>query len=138
MKKQLKAGLLDDNHCFVCGRDNPIGLKLSFDLDLDRMEVRTSFQPERTHQGWTHRLHGGILSAVLDEAMVNAAYLSDMPAVTGEMTVRFRAPTDTTERLTIIGRITEVRSKFLKAEAECNTAAGVCVAEARALLIRAT
>lgn len=128
--------LEDDDFCFICGRDNPVGLKLSFDLDLTRHEVRTVFQPDRTHQGWTDRLHGGILSAILDEVMVNAAYLSDMPAVTGEMTIRFRAPLDTRQRLFAAGRITEIRAKFLKASGECRTADGAVVAESTALLIR--
>lgn len=130
--------LQDDNYCFVCGRENPFGLKLSFDLDLSRREVSTIFQPGRRHQGWTHRLHGGILSAILDEVMVNAAYLSDMPAVTGEMSVRFRAPADTTRRLMIVGRISDVRAKFIRATAECKTDDGTEIAEAKALLIRST
>ncbi len=132
------ADLRDDDHCFVCGRANPIGLRLSFDLDIAKRTVRTVFDPKREHQGWTGRLHGGILTAVLDEVMVNAAYLSDMPAVTGDMTVRFRAPLDTQQRLYFEGRITEERAKFLKAAGVCRTAGGAVVAESTALLIRGT
>ena len=135
-KRPPKYRLNDDDYCFVCGRANPIGLKLSFELDLSRHEVFTMFQPERIHQGWTNKLHGGILTSILDEAMVNAAYLSDMPAVTGELTIRFRAPADTTQRLKVVGRVTEVRAKFLKASGECLTEDGTRVAEATALLIR--
>lgn len=126
----------DDDFCFICGRDNPYGLKLSFDLDLLNKTVTTVFQPDRWHQGWKNRLHGGILSAIMDEVMVNAAYLMEMPAVTGEMTIRFREPADTAQRLTIIGRITEVRAKLIRAESECRTDAGTAIANARALLIR--
>lgn len=129
--------VLDDNFCFVCGRENPIGLRLSFDLDLPARTVSTVFRPRHFHQGWKNRLHGGILSAVLDEAMVNAAYLLDMPAVTAEMSIRFRAPADTRQVLNIHGTITDIRTKFLKAAAECRTTDGTCVAEASALLIRA-
>ncbi len=126
----------DDEHCFACGRANPIGLKLSFDLDLIERKVTTVFQPDRRHQGWKNRLHGGLLSTVMDEVMVNAAYMMDIPAVTGEMTIRFRSPTDTQQRLTFTGRITEVRAKFLQAVAECRTDDGTSIADARALLIR--
>lgn len=126
----------DDDHCFVCGRSNPAGLHLSFDLDLSTHTVTTVFRPSRIHQGWKNRLHGGILSTILDEVMVNAAYLADMPAVTAEMTVRFRAPTDTKQKLIIRGTIKEIRGKFLRAEGDCRTEDGVCVAEAKALLIR--
>lgn len=130
--------VLDDNHCFVCGRQNPIGLKLSFDLNLTDHSVTTVFRPDRRHQGWKNRLHGGILSAILDEVMVNAAYMMDMPAVTGDMNIRFRTPTDTSRRLSITGRIIEVRAKFMRAEALCRTDDGKAVAEATALLIRIT
>jgi len=52
------------------------------------------------------------------------------------MTIRFRSPTDTQQRLTFTGRITEVRAKFLQAVAECRTDDGTSIADARALLIR--
>lgn len=126
----------DDEYCFVCGRANPIGLKLSFDLDLTNRKVTTVFQPDRRHQGWKNRLHGGILSTVMDEVMVNAAYMMDIPAVTGEMTIRFRSPTDTQQRLTVTGQITEIRAKFMRAVADCRADDGTSVAEASALLIR--
>jgi len=132
------AQLTDDDFCFICGRSNPIGLRLSFDLDLSRRQVSTVFDPQRWHQGWKDRLHGGILASILDEVMVNAAYLSDMPAVTGEMRLRFRVPTDTRRRLILTGRLTEIRARFLKASGECRLVDGTCVAEASALLIRST
>ncbi len=130
------ADLEDNDYCFICGRENPIGLKLSFDLDLTHQAVRTVFRPGREHQGWTGRLHGGIVAAILDEVMVNAAYLSDIPAVTGEMTIRYRAALNTAQRLHFLGRITETRVKFMKAKAECRTDDGNLVAESSALLIR--
>ncbi|MBI4178569.1 PaaI family thioesterase [bacterium] len=128
--------LQDDDYCFVCGRANPYGLKLSFDIDVPNKTVTTVFQPERRHQGWVNRLHGGILTAILDEVMVNAAYFLDLPAVTGQMSVRFRDPADTREKLIITGRIVETRAKFLKARAECRTASGKLIAQSDALLIR--
>ncbi|OGH55816.1 MAG: hypothetical protein A3G34_00140 [Candidatus Lindowbacteria bacterium RIFCSPLOWO2_12_FULL_62_27] len=128
--------LRDDDHCFVCGRANPIGLKLSFDVDLTTRQISAVFRPDRRFQGWKNRLHGGILSAIMDESMVNVAYLLDMPAVTGEMTIRYREPVDTDQPLTITGRLIEVRSKFIRAESACRTATGARVADATALLIR--
>lgn len=128
--------LQDDQFCFVCGRENPYGLKLSFDLDTSRHTVTTRFVPERWHQGWKNRLHGGILSTIMDEVMVNAAYLTDMPAVTGEMSFRFREPLDTRQTITVTGRLVEIRAKFIKAESICRLDDGTTVAEGTALLIR--
>ena len=37
------------NKCFGCGRENPIGLKLNFCRNGDKME--TEFTPTEFHQG---------------------------------------------------------------------------------------
>jgi hypothetical protein len=61
--------------CFVCGIDNPIGLKLKFYTDdegrcIARFPVpvwhRTG-RPKAEHQGYPGQLHGGIISSLLDE-----------------------------------------------------------------------
>ena len=51
--------------CFVCGIENPIGLKLSFYTD-DEGRCITRFQPRPEHQGYPGQLHGGIISTLLD------------------------------------------------------------------------
>ena len=52
--------------CFLCGVNNPIGLKLKFYTDgEDRCIAR--FRPRPEHQGYPGYLHGGINSALLDE-----------------------------------------------------------------------
>jgi acyl-coenzyme A thioesterase PaaI-like protein len=52
--------------CFVCGIDNPIGLKLKFYTD-DEGRCIARFRPGPEHQGYPGYLHGGIISALLDE-----------------------------------------------------------------------
>jgi acyl-coenzyme A thioesterase PaaI-like protein len=52
--------------CFLCGINNPIGLKLKFCTDgEDRCIAR--FRPGQEHQGYPGQLHGGIISALLDD-----------------------------------------------------------------------
>ncbi len=76
--------------CFACSPDNPIGLKLVFE---DEGEVcRTRFVPGVEHQGWTGRIHGGILVTLLDETMAQLLYRRGQTAVTAELTVRFKRP----------------------------------------------
>ena len=48
--------------CFLCGVENPIGLKLSF-YELGDGRVATRFLPQQRHQGYPGVLHGGIASA---------------------------------------------------------------------------
>jgi acyl-coenzyme A thioesterase PaaI-like protein len=52
--------------CFVCGIENPIGLKLFFYTD-DEGRTITHFRPKPEHQGYPGQLHGGVISSLLDE-----------------------------------------------------------------------
>ena len=61
-----------EDGCFVCGKSNPIGLKLKFDVDKENNISRSSVVFSAEHQGWDGVVHGGLLAAVLDDAM--AAY----------------------------------------------------------------
>ena len=72
----------------MCGKSNPIGLKLEFAIEGD--EYVTYFTPEKEHQGWVGIVHGGIVSTVLDEVMARSCTSTGINAVTGEMTVRFK------------------------------------------------
>jgi acyl-coenzyme A thioesterase PaaI-like protein len=51
--------------CFVCGIENPIGLKLSFYTD-DEGRCIARFRPKPEHQGFPGQLHGGLISTLLD------------------------------------------------------------------------
>lgn len=57
----------ETNHCFGCGRDNPIGLKL--DMKLDGNRCVAYFTPKVEHESYGDRMHGGLTSTLLDEVM---------------------------------------------------------------------
>ena len=48
------------NNCFVCGPDNPIGLKIKFTIDDDEV-CRGRFTPKENHVGYQNTTHGGII-----------------------------------------------------------------------------
>lgn len=79
-----------DHGCFGCGDRNPIGLQLRF--TTTPKGVAAPFVPLVEHQGFEDVIHGGIISAVLDEAMAWATAAEGIWAVTAEMRVRFRNP----------------------------------------------
>jgi uncharacterized protein (TIGR00369 family) len=79
------------NMCFGCGKKNPIGLKLQF-LETGK-ELRASWQPSETYQGYPNILHGGIIATLLDE--IGAWCVSvkiGTAGVTSEMTIKFLHP----------------------------------------------
>ncbi|MGH3085619.1 MAG: PaaI family thioesterase, partial [Gaiellaceae bacterium] len=67
MARLSELGVDFDHWCFACGRLNDSGLHLDFDVARGRAE--TSCVPQRRHQGYDGTVHGGIVTALLDETM---------------------------------------------------------------------
>jgi uncharacterized protein (TIGR00369 family) len=124
----------DDGHCFVCGPNNPIGLKLDF--TFDGKTIKTDFTPQKIHQGYMNIVHGGIISTLLDEVMVKLAIAMDMPAVTAQMDVRLKKALSIGEKITVSAEIKSVARKILKAHAKAVTDEGTEIAEASGKLVR--
>lgn len=80
----------DANLCFVCGPENPIGLKIPFRID-DGV-CRGSFTPGTYHAGFDGVTHGGIIFSVLDDAMANWLYLQGARGFTAKCEIRYRKP----------------------------------------------
>ena len=134
MSIALKTNLEDDRYCFVCGEKNPSGLHLKFSLDDGK--VLTEFTPQKIHQGYKDIVHGGIISTVIDEAMVKAALMQGMSAVTAEITVRFRNPLMAGEKAIVEAKITKANRKIIETTAVVKKADGTPVAEGSAKLVR--
>ncbi len=80
----------DYQQCFVCGQRNPYGLHMLF--RLDGATILSDFLPREEHQGFPGVIHGGIIAAVLDEALNRTSMLTDHPtwSMTGRLEVRYR------------------------------------------------
>jgi len=120
--------------CYACGDLNPVGLHMHF-----RMEGEWAIAPfvaRREHQGYPGFVHGGIVSALLDEAMGWATYGRGVWAVTGRMEMRFRGIVPVDEELEVRGRITRDRGRTLEVMAELRDAKGALLAEAQGLFFR--
>ena len=101
-----------ENHCFGCGPNNPLGLRLQFFETDDGIEVE--WVAPAYVQGAPGIVHGGIQGTLLDEALCMTAYTKrGTPVVTGELTVRYRRPVPTDTPLLIRGRIVEEDARSL-------------------------
>ena len=49
----------NSRYCFLCGLENPVGLKLAFYEDEDN-RVLARYVPDEEHQGYPGLMHGGI------------------------------------------------------------------------------
>lgn len=82
-----------ESNCFVCEEANPAGLGIAFFADADEGVVVADFAMDQRFSGAPSYVHGGLVLAVLDEAMAWATIaLAGTFAVTKETTTRFRAP----------------------------------------------
>ena len=124
----MKLELLDDRHCFVCGEKNPYGLRLKFELEGE--VLKTKFKPDKKYQGYTDIVHGGVISMVLDEMMGNLAWRLGIPAVTAEISIRFKQPVYVGEELEFTSRIVKRQGRLLLIEAQAQKADGALVATA--------
>ena len=125
----------DNEHCYVCGRKNPLGLAVDFEINKEARTIEAKFVPSENHQGYAGIVHGGVLSAILDEAMAKLAYSLGGTAVTAEITVKFRAPSAPGDELLVSGRLTDEGKKLILAEAAISRGP-VVIAEAKGKLLR--
>jgi acyl-coenzyme A thioesterase PaaI-like protein len=120
----------DDGYCYLCGRNNPEGLKLSFVLEGTR--ISTSFTAERRHQGYRGVLHGGFLAMAMDEVMVHLPWqLFGRTNVTAELVVRLLKPAPVGSRITVsavFGRPASAEDRLWHVDAECALDDGTVVA----------
>lgn len=101
--------------CIACGTKNPMGLKLKF-FTKDS-GVKTVFTPDEMHTGYKNIVHGGIISTLLDAAIIWASYAeTGCFGMTAELTVRFCKPLPTGKECFVEGKIIKDRRKLLIAE----------------------
>lgn len=121
----------NSDYCFICGRKNPHGLYMSFYDDGDKTVASTHTVPE-AYQGYPGVVHGGIVAAMLDEAVGRVAMIEDhhhfMMSV--RLEVKYRHPVPTETPLQIIGRIERLRGRLGKAVGEVILPDGTVAAEA--------
>ena len=99
------------NYCFVCGPDNPEGMRLKFTLDEERQAFVCHFRLPKRYTGPPGHCHGGVIACILDDAMGKANKLRNVVALTKEMTVEYLKPVPLLEPLTVEGREVSVHGR---------------------------
>lgn len=130
----MNKTLEDDHFCFVCGEKNPSGLHIQFNLHDGK--VYAEFIPQKIHQGYKDIVHGGILSTLLDEAMVKVALLQGMPAVTAEINVRFKNSLLIGEKAIIEAEILQINKKIIETSSTVKKIDNTIIAKGYAKLLR--
>lgn len=114
MKEILNPYDPEENLCFGCSRKNPLGLKLNFTEDEEY--IHATWNPSDNYQGYPNILHGGIISALLDETGAWCVSVKAGTAgVTTEMNLKFLSPVYINKgEISMKARIIEKDSKTAK------------------------
>lgn len=122
--------------CFICGRHNPVGLKMTFfDNGVDKVISEISV-PEH-YMGYPGIVHGGILSTMLDETVARVSMIGGehhhlMMSV--KLEVKFRHPVPVETPLKVVGTVIKLRGRLGKARGKIILPDGTVACEAEMTL----
>jgi len=126
-------------HCFVCGVQNPFGLKLQFEDD-GQSTVRAKVTVPDQFNGYPGVVHGGIVAAILDEvsgrALLARGHEYRNLFVTLKMEIRYREPTPTNTPLSAVGTIVKASTGRAVVHGEICLPDGTVTAEADCIVAR--
>ena len=132
VKKQNNSSM-----CVICGLTNEFSLKCGF-YELEDGTIATRFIAHDVHQSYPERMHGGMISALLDEICGRAVNVrgADVWGVTGELTVRFKKPVPLNTELVCVGKCVKDSGKIFYAEGFIEDKDGRILATARATYVK--
>jgi uncharacterized protein (TIGR00369 family) len=134
VRKENRTSTLSARSCFVCGPDNPRGLRLAFQTN-ESSEMTAEWIPEPEMEGYQGIVHGGIVSTVLDEAMAKVVDATGAEALTAELRVRFRRQVSSGIPVRVRGWIESRNKRMINAEAALTGTDGVELAHAWAVFL---
>jgi acyl-coenzyme A thioesterase PaaI-like protein len=108
----------NSTYCFICGRENPIGLHLHI-YETAPGEVTSTYMAPEHFQGYPGVLHGGIVAAMIDE-ISGRAHMGSDPGnprfmFTAKLEVKYRRNVPIGRPLKIIGKAGKTRGKSAEA-----------------------
>ncbi len=122
--------------CFVCGRENPHGLKLEFYTQAPGVVI-ADYTVSSDYQGYPGVVHGGIIASMLDEA-AGRAVMDSSPSgftVTSQLSIRYRKPVPVGQPLKVVGRAGSRQGRVSKATGEIVSPDGSILAVAEAVMV---
>jgi acyl-coenzyme A thioesterase PaaI-like protein len=123
-----------DPACFGCSVENAFGLALPLPDEEGITEYAAPVHFGEHHQGGPGIVHGGIVSAALDEACGILATWHRFPAVTARIFVRYRKPVPINTELVLRAHVESTRGRRIRIRAELVEGDRI-LAEARAAFL---
>lgn len=106
--------------CIICGMDNEYGVRAPF-YNMEDGSVMTLFQYRSQHQSYPGRVHGGLITAMLDEMGLRSLWAKELTeetfGVTLSLETKYRKPVPYDTDLIGRGILIKENSKFLVTDA---------------------
>jgi acyl-coenzyme A thioesterase PaaI-like protein len=120
--------------CYACGNANERGLHMTF----RREGARTicEYTPCAYQQGYPGRMHGGVVSTLIDETMGWAVYHAREWGATARLNIRYRQPVALEQTLRIEAWITKNRGRLMELRAEVLGGDGRLLAEGEGVFMK--
>lgn len=120
-------------HCFVCGPDNPEGLRLR--VHRDGTDAVARYTPRPTLIGYPNRVHGGLIGMLVDEMLVYAGAPHDLWGMTAKVRYWLRRPIPVGEELHLRGRLVQRSERGFRAVVSIHLPEEVLAAEGEGMCV---
>lgn len=131
----MAEDIVNDDHCFCCGKQNRRGLHLAFRYP-EKGKAETECIIPEYFTGWKKITHGGLLAMLLDEAMAHSCISETITGVTVDIQVRYLKPVEVGEKITIHGQVVRVKSRVIETDGTIHNQSGEMVARASARFLK--
>lgn len=117
--------------CMICGLDNEYGVNAPF-YNMEDGSVMSVFQYKWQHQSYPGRVHGGLITAMLDEMGLRSLWAKELSEATFGVTLsldtKYRKPIPYETDLIGRGIVVRETSKFFFTDASIMDMRGVVLA----------
>ncbi len=114
VKKQRNSKM-----CIMCGLDNEYGVRAPF-YSMEDGSVMTAFSYREQHQSYPGRVHGGLISSMLDEMGLRALWAKELSeesfGVTMSLETKYRKPVPYNQTIIGKGLIVKDTPRFFAAD----------------------
>jgi acyl-coenzyme A thioesterase PaaI-like protein len=126
--------------CFICGLQNPVGLKMVFEQDHESGRLYAWVTVPDMFRSYPGVVHGGIVATILDETsgralMIHTGDINTFFA-TARMEVRYRRATPTNTPLLAVGWVERAGESRARVRGELRLEDGTVLASCESLIVR--
>ena len=127
----------NSRNCIICGMENEASVKAPF-YEMEDKSIVTIFQFKDFHQSYPERVHGGMVSAMLDELIGRALWIEEPQSygVTMNLNVKYRKPVPYNENLYGVAKLTKNTRMFFGGVGKICNENGEILADAEVTYIK--